>query len=134
MAAPPPSVLRRLQPAFRAWLERYELDKNLGFASYFSPLEIESGEAAMQMLGELELDEEQLEVMHRDVVLLSEAVNGRIRQLHVSFGAKQSHEIYYQRKRESRDEAIQEQWRKVAKTEQRELRARHPPPPFSPHV
>ncbi len=132
MAAPPPSVLRRLQPAFRAWLERYELDKNLGFASYFSPLEIESGEAAMQMLGELELDEEQLEVMHRDVVLLSEAVHGRIRQLHVSFGAKQSHEIYYQRKRESRDEAIQEQWRKVAKTEQRELRARHPPPPSRP--
>ncbi len=132
MSGPAPAVLRRLHPALQAWLHTHGLADNLGFASYYSEAELETGEAAMDMVTELGLDETYLDAIHKDLMLLSESVHGRMRQIHSSFSRKESHDFYYQRKRENENAALQEQLRKVGKWEAREQKARLPPPPQRP--
>ncbi len=132
MSAPAPAVLRRIHPAFRAWLADHKLDDNLGFASYYSPEELDSGEAAMDMLGELGLEEDHLESLHKDVLLLADSVRGRLRQVHLGFERKEPHDFFYARKRALLDDALQEQLRKVGRAEAQEQKAQAPPPPLRP--
>ncbi len=129
MAAAPPSVLRRLHPAFLAWLRTHDLETNLGFSAYYSAEEIANGEAAMDLLLELQLEEDHIETLQRDIELLTNSLRSRVQQLHLSFARKESHDFHFQRKREAREDAVQRQLHKVARLEAREQRAQPPPAP-----
>ncbi len=129
MAAAPPSVLRRLHPAFLAWLRAHDLETNLGFSAYYSAEEIANGEAAMDLLLELHLEEDHIDKLQSDIELLTNSLRSRVQQLHLSFARKEPHDFHFQRKREVREDAERQQLLKVARFEAREQRAQPPPAP-----
>ncbi len=129
MAAAPPSVLRRLHPAFLAWLRAHDFETNLGFSAYYSAEEIANGEAAMDLLLELHLEEDHIDKLQSDIELLTNSLRSRVQQLHLSFARKEPHDFHFQRKREVREDAERQQLLKVARFEAREQRAQPPPAP-----
>ncbi len=129
MEAPPPSLLRQLHPGFVQWLAKNELIGNSFFASYFSPEEIATGFAAAELMGELELEDHDLEALQESIVLYAAAAEGCLRPKRIAYAYKDVHEFFYERRRREREEELGVQQTKFARRDLEEQRAQTPRPP-----
>ncbi len=122
----------RLHEDFAQWLHGQGILEGAGFASYFTEDEVETGEAAAEILAELGLTEEDLGRVQRDIVQFRATAQSRAARTRNVFLAKHEHEFHFDAQKRRRTEKLDREAVEAERSERRGQKASAPPPPLRP--